>query len=181
MSFTYASADVLCVKNKVAVVSGRVNFKNNIKRVSGTTCPARHTQLLDLTNLVGETGNLPNAAAGKTFTGTFSTGGTSAAIGDWSSDTINFPTKLSSNPTPHIIEVGGAATIECPGTYIDPQAIAGHLCIYVGDSSNVTGHSIWSPTTHTSAQASVYGAAIYAYADSINQFYSWGTWALTTN
>jgi hypothetical protein len=181
LSASVVFADVLCVKNKVGVLQDAINLKKNLKRVTGNTCPAKHTLLMDLSNLVGETGNLPKAATGKTFTGTFSTGGRATAIGDWLSDSINFPTQLANAPVPHVIEDGGLPTTECPGTFSNPSALAGHLCIYVSYQDGVANHTVWSPTTSNSDEASVYGAAIYSYATGAGRFYSWGTWAVTTN
>ncbi len=181
LSSSFVSADVICVKNKVPLVNGEISLKRSVKRVTSSTCPGRHTFLMDLSNLVGETGDLPAAASGKTFSGTFATGGTATGVGDFSSDSITFPTKLASDPIPHVVEFGGPATTECPGSFSIPQALAGHLCIYVGDRSNVENHRIWDPISSNGEDASIYGAAMYAYATGAGRFYSWGTWAVTTN
>ena len=65
-----------------------------------------------------------------------------AARGSWSvwmepfvvttTESISFGIELPSAPTGHVIHDGDPPTADCPGTFDDPQASPGHLCVYEG-------------------------------------------------
>lgn len=51
---------------------------------------------------------------------------------------ISFPLRYPGEPEFHVLNEGEASTTECPGSASNPQAQAGHLCIYVaGTPQNI--------------------------------------------
>ncbi len=50
---------------------------------------------------------------------------------------ISFPLRLSENPTGHYLVSSDQPTAECPGTYFDPDAAPGNLCVYSFITSNL--------------------------------------------
>lgn len=120
--------------------------------------------------------------SGRTLRGEFGITGTGVTnnYGD-----ISFGFRLASDPTPNVIEEGGASTAACPGTATDPEAAPGNLCIYVGSTGNVgtdpddigvfTGDGVdCCPNTDR------YGAVLYATSvTQANEMHAYGTWAVT--
>ena len=68
-----------------------------------------------------------------------------AARGSWAvwmeekvlaaAESISFGIELTAAPTGHVILDGDTPPAECPGTFDDPQAAPGHLCVYEGSGS----------------------------------------------
>ena len=79
------------------------------------------------------TGNLPG---GVTLRGNYSVAQTGST--DFVTDSIMFNLRLSVPPVVHYINVGAPVPAECPGTLADPQAAAGHLCVFEGNATNTT-------------------------------------------
>jgi len=133
----------------------------------------------------GPAGPFPSSlAAGQTLTGTWVAGGQAAASGDVAVTQISFPFPLASAPTPNVIASGGGSTAACPGTYANPQATSGNLCVYeavalnvaaittgkIGDPANSSG-----PTDATSR----FGVTVVADSSGSGGFVDAGTWAVT--
>jgi hypothetical protein len=128
----------------------------------------------------GAPGPFPDgdAPSGKTFRGAFAVRGVEISV-DPAYSNISFSFTLASAPTTHYINEGVAPPAQCPGTVTNPQAQAGHLCVYEQDGSNLGTRALFDPTTGTNGQASRYGAVIFARALGAGTFYAWGTWAVT--
>lgn len=172
------SADVVCVRKKVSVANGRINLGRSVNKVSGSSCPSNSKLIADLSGLPNEAGDIPAAAAGKLFTGSFATGGTAGTGTEYSGGVITFPASLSGTLPAHVIEFGGSPTAECPGTFSVPDAAPGHLCVYVSFQDNVTVHTVYGTIDSYSGESSRLGAGVYSYATAAGPFYSWGTWAV---
>lgn len=96
-------------------------------------------------------------------------------------DSISFGNALPAAPVAHWIAEGATPPAECPGSYTNPQALPGHLCIYETDGNNISFRLvIRGDSPSADGKASPWGAAIYIYAATIPSLtYSWGTWAVT--
>ncbi len=112
-------------------------------------------------------GTLPS---GKTIRGTFNIGGTAASGGAVAVDDISFGFGFASAPVAHYV---GTANANCPGTYLAPEALPGHLCIYSGDKTNTPGLGINLGTKP-------YGATVYVASSGSGTFYDIGSWAATS-
>ena len=92
-----------------------------------------------------------------------------------------FNLRLSVPPVVHYINVSAPVPAECPGTLTDPQAAAGHLCVYEGNATNTTNRGVFNTETPSGSIgfASREGAGIFMYPASATQAYIWGSWAVT--
>jgi hypothetical protein len=123
-------------------------------------------------------GQLPS---GSTVRGAYSVGGTAAAAGGLTIDSISFGFQLATAPTVHFIAAAAPAPPSCPGTAAAPEASPGHLCIYEAKRINVAAAGPIDPVTGTGTSDSVraYGAAVLAKADAAGTVFSGGAWAVT--
>ena len=124
-------------------------------------------------------GDLPT---GKTIRGTYALGAGSTDSFAWGH--ISFGFVLASAPAPHWIAAGANPPAECPGTVANPQAQAGHLCVYedAGGFGNVGPRWIFSPTLPGGPQdqTSRYGAGLFmTRGAAASDFWSYGSWAVT--
>jgi collagen type II alpha len=154
-----------------------------IKQLKGNRGPAGQrgpTGAQGVQGIQGPPGPYPDQMpAGKTARGTWAMYGTDAGI---LMTQISFGFRLSAAPTSHIIPVGGPSPPECPGTVTNPQAAAGHLCVYEGDVANVssvvtcdTTLGGCGPPGTTNAE----GAGVVGYPAAAGAAYMIGTWAAT--
>jgi hypothetical protein len=96
-------------------------------------------------------------------------------------DAISFTLRLSAPPVAHYINVGAASPPECPGTVTNPQAAAGHLCVYEANGTNGSRGVVDMETAGgTLNQASREGAGIYLIPSNTSHAYIWGSWAVTS-
>jgi hypothetical protein len=109
--------------------------------------------------------------SGKTVRGSYSLGGTAAVGNDLASTAISFGFRLAAEPTPHLIRMGSPAPAECPGSFAQPEASPGHLCIYEDSLTNTQGIS---PNS-----VEPVGATIFIRSNAAGDFFSFGTWAAT--
>ena len=82
----------------------------------------------------------------------------------------------------HWIAAGQPSTPECPGTIAEPDAAAGHLCVYERFASNVGGRFFLDPRNFTVRSTSFedgFGLVI-SNTTSGTSYVSTGSWALTT-
>jgi hypothetical protein len=103
----------------------------------GLQGPKGTTGAQGVQGIQGPPGPFPDPLSpGHTLRGNYSTGagnGNGVTISG-----VSFGFRLSAAPTVHFITVGTTPPAQCPGTVTDPQASAGHLCIYEGTQINVT-------------------------------------------
>lgn len=117
--------------------------------------------------------------SGKTLRGRFEAGDGSPPnnVNDVASEAISFGAQLPT-PPPRTIVMNQPAPPQCPGTVADPQAAAGHLCIFVGDRvaiSSVETISDNGAIGGTTRQ----GAGIYVISATTGIFGARGSWAVT--
>jgi hypothetical protein len=95
---------------------------------------------------------------------------------------ISFTLRLGVAPAVHYINVGDPSPAECPGSPTDPQALAGNLCVYEGNATNVTSRGVFNAETPggTLGAASREGAGIYIFPTAASHAYVWGSWAVTS-
>jgi hypothetical protein len=115
----------------------------------------------------------------KTIQGNYAAGLQAANTNDDGWDSISFGFELASAPQEHFIAAGGAATPQCPGSAVNPQAAPGHLCVYESVSSNRGSVVIFTGTTGAVNQASKWGAGVWLIPAAAGNAYSYGTWAVT--
>ena len=130
----------------------------------------------------GPPGPFPDPLApGKTVRGSYAVTEAGAAAGNYMIDGISFGFRMSAAPAPHMLQAGSPPSAECPGTAADPQAAAGHLCVYESGSGNVAEAGVCNPASGgcSIGSANTQGAAVYAYATAAGQAYEMGTWAAT--
>jgi hypothetical protein len=94
---------------------------------------------------------------------------------------VSFAYPLSFNPVGHILNPGQKTTA-CPGTVRNPQAKAGHLCLYEGGNWNIGPVTFLDPRKQGAVGISKWGFILNASATNtgIVASFDWhGTWAVT--
>jgi Collagen triple helix repeat (20 copies) len=103
-----------------------------------------------------------------TLRGDFNVDQLATANGQISGSAISFGFSLAAPPT--VEKVGNTPTTNCPGSFEDPRAAAGYLCLYRRTESNVT--SVGVNTTR-------FGADLTVVATTTGRFFYEGDWAVT--
>jgi hypothetical protein len=118
---------------------------------------------------------------GKTLRGDWAIAGAATAVGQVFLGGVPFSFTLPTAPAVHYILAGGVPPAQCPGTAANPQAAAGHLCIYEQNTTNTTNRGEFGPSTPGGGfnVASKEGFGVYAYSDAAGQVWNWGTYAVT--
>jgi hypothetical protein len=132
----------------------------------------------------GDPGPFVNAVPpGSTLRGTWVVADTAAAAGEASESSVEFPFALASAPTVHFIGDATSPPAECPGSVSDPQAAAGHLCVYQSTVHvNVTGTAIFNPLVDTAsgaAKSSRFGFSMRTTSSGNGALRTTGSWAVT--
>lgn len=134
----------------------------------------------------GETGTKGEAGpfvttvpSGKTLTGSFAVSEEATGASQIARADTSFVFPLSSDPTSHVITVGGTPTTECPGSVESPQAQAGDLCVYAAQEINLSaGIEVSNPTSGASG-ASKFGWYARISSSGTGPTRALGTWAVT--
>jgi hypothetical protein len=108
---------------------------------------------------------------GKTIYGDFYIVGEAQAAGDFSGNQIHFIYRFQALPAFHYILVGGVPPAACPGTFANPQANPGNVCIYEEGALNVSARGIDQPETT--------GTGLFHAATAAGSTVTWGAWAAT--
>lgn len=116
-------------------------------------------------------------AAGSTLRGTFWMGGSAAAGFDIVTSEISFGHTFAAAPTAHFIQQGGTPPAECPGTHDNPQAAAGHLCVYERSVINGGVRDVNGPVGDGTTYS--FGARLFLRSAAAGDYWSMGTWAAT--
>ncbi len=82
-----------------------------------------------------------------------------------------------SAPVANIIPFGGPPTVNCPGSFANPQALPGQLCLYERQRSNVSYRVFDSSTAFDVGDTT--GAHIFAVAVESGGVSATGVWAVT--
>src|SRR4029453_10078544 len=110
-------------------------------------------------------------ASGVTMTGHFAASGVAMVAFQRADGAISFPVPFAIAPTPHIILPGGASTAAWPGSFANPQAAPGPLCLCEAERFNVapgecvvTGNSLCDHATE-------HGGIFHMLAGGIGNFF----------
>jgi hypothetical protein len=115
---------------------------------------------------------------GKTLRGAYYVLGTASAANQDDGSGYSFQYTLASAPAAHLVAAGATAPPECPGTAAQPEAQAGHLCVY--EAARVNGTvEVLRPDTG-SAGSSEEGFLVGIRSAASGDFYSRGSWAVTS-
>ena len=101
-------------------------------------------------------------------------------------DSISFGFRLSGPPQGHFIKLGDTPPAECPGTFSQPEAAPGHLCVYQSYAQNILGTPHVCDTAQGRCDVGNFpgtttdGAAVYATVASNGSWLTQGTWAVTS-
>jgi hypothetical protein len=121
-----------------------------------------------------------NETAIKTIQGDYAGGAAGAAgAGNSAWEGISWGFDFGTAPSEHYIPEGGTPPAECPGSALNPAAAPGHLCIYETSGANSTVIP-FTGTNGGTNQASRWGAALWIISDGAGDFWSYGTWAVTS-
>ena len=133
------------------------------------------------TGAQGVPGPFPNPLpSGQTLRGSYELVDGNAAPGERYATSVSFlPNLPTGTYTAHYINVGAAPPAQCPGTAANPQAQAGHLCIYE-TSANKGSVTIVDTKNPATGRASELGFGIWLTATGAGGD-NWmrGTWAVT--
>lgn len=118
-----------------------------------------------------------NLPAGKTVRGTYQMGATAAAAFNLATSEISFGWRFAAAPIPHFIRLGQTPPAACPGTFRNPAARRGHLCVYEDFNENAGVRNV----TTGAGDGTTYrfGAAMFIRSLAAGDFTSEGTWAAT--
>jgi hypothetical protein len=122
--------------------------------------------------------------SGTTLHGSYGVDFTAANGSDRGTSAFSFGVTLAAAPTPHFLVAGAIPTADCPGSPANPQAAAGHLCVYEAQEVNVNSACIFNTSQHTCTPAGTpapdsFGAAILIFANASGNTRSYGSWAVT--
>jgi hypothetical protein len=174
-----------------AVIHGCYATRDGALRVidtsAGESCTKKETPLdwnqtgptgaTGSTGVTGPAGPFPTTLpSGKTLTGDYRT--SRSTDGDYADDTQSFAFPLSSSPAVHFIGIGATPPAECPGSFSNPQASPGNLCVYaaLGETSP-TAVFIVDPESNIGPGASPRGFTVVM--DAAPDSFSTGSWAVT--
>lgn len=124
-------------------------------------------------------GNLP---ARKTIRGTYGIGDSENAANEFKSTYVSFPFQLAAAPTPHFIPLGSTPPAQCPGKESNPQAAAGHLCVYESFQQNQAAPPIvFDPVSALGNRADRWGFAVTVKGGTTLDapVITYGSWAVT--
>jgi hypothetical protein len=94
---------------------------------------------------------------------------------------VSFGVQLASAPVAHYLNAGSPSTTECPGSSTNPQALAGHLCLYEDNvSAAITGRCILSGNGNSCGNAGRWGFIFSGTVAGAVSGHVWGTWAVTS-
>ncbi len=115
-----------------------------------------------------------------TLKGVYSSGFNAVGAGAFQASQFSFGRTLPSAPTAvqaNIIPFGGPPTTNCPGTFANPQALPGQLCLYERSRQNAT-YQI-ADSAGTLSLADPFGAHLFVVADGVGGVAIAGAWAVT--
>lgn len=108
--------------------------------------------------------------------GSYMTGGTTTAAGEFLQESISYGVTLSAAPTVHFIAMGAAVPAGCSGTAAAPDALPGHLCVF--ESANLNHGAVGIYQITGGAGSSTMGAILTGSNAAAGQAYSAGSWAV---
>jgi hypothetical protein len=122
------------------------------------------------------TGALPSKA---TLRGVYNVDFVAAGADEIQGGSFNFPLRLPSVPTVHLLPVGSPPTATCPGSVTNPQATPGSLCVYQNAIENSTNFAICNQDCIPNPSAERDGALLYLHSTAAGRVDAFGSWAVT--
>lgn len=116
------------------------------------------------------------APVGVTLTGMWAFDYVSGGAGGDYGSAIDFQTELPSEPVPVFSETGGSVA-HCPGTYEQPAAAPGYICLYKNGGGGLDFGTLYSFSNGNRGLGYRFNATASAAGEDI---YANGTWAVTT-
>jgi hypothetical protein len=141
----------------------------------GLFCPGNPVRRQEMAVFIVKAQFPPTVPAGVTITGHFAASGANATRAEGA---ISFSVPFAAAPTPHIILPGGAPTANCPGSFSNPQAAPGQLCLYESQRINVGGECVYTGLSLCNV-ATEHGGILYVPPAAAGTFFVEGTWAAT--
>lgn len=119
--------------------------------------------------------------SGSTLRGYFTVTYSATAASQHMNSPISFGLPLAAEPVAHFIAANTTPPAGCPGSVNDPQAAAGHLCVYESDSSGSTIAASYPMICATGwcPHSTRWGAEVHVLSSSAGIIYTRGTWAVT--
>jgi hypothetical protein len=120
--------------------------------------------------------------SGKTLRGVWAVDYIATAGSQYAFPYASFALRLASTPAApfaNIIDVGGSATANCPGTVTNPAAAAGQLCVYAARATNCTFQCIGNASGTSCNAADPFGFLISLRSSAAGGVVCNGTWAVT--
>jgi hypothetical protein len=128
--------------------------------------------------------NPPSPATGArrriTLKGVYSSGFTAAGANAFQATQFSFGRTLPEAPlapVANIIPFGGPPTTNCPGTFANPQALPGQLCLYERSKANASYQV--ADAAAVLGVADTLGAHLFVVAEGAGGVAIAGTWAVT--
>jgi hypothetical protein len=147
-----------------------------LRGIQGATGATGAAGATGATGAKGDPGPFPGTLpSGQTIRGVWVALNQATAVSEETQVPISFGFQLASAPTRHYINVGAAAPPECPGSGANPQAQAGHLCLYETFNSNVTANRGVQAVSDPKS-----GAEVFIHATAAGEYFTFGSWAVTS-
>ncbi len=155
--------------------------KLNLSRL-GTVPSANHANSADNATNAAAAGSAGNAtglagplASGQTLRGTFGLGGHIGPTTDFvQEEGITFQLPLASAPALNFVGPAGAPTAQCPGSYTNPTAAPGQICLYAVNQTGASGVGTLALTPNK------FGVIVFPTGVAANTNYEVdGNWAVT--
>ncbi len=152
--------------------------KINLSKL-GTVPSANHANSATSAAAAGSAGNATGLAgplaSGQTLTGTFGLGGHIGPVSDFvQEEGITFQIPLASAPALNYVAPSGPATAHCPGSFSNPTATPGQICLYAVNQTGASGVGTLALTPNK------FGVIVFPTGVAANTNYEVdGNWAVT--
>jgi hypothetical protein len=120
---------------------------------------------------------LTTLPSGKTLRGGWGFGYGPSATDRVTEGPISFQVPLTISPTVEIVQAGGSPTEHCAGTFTDPTAAPGFLCIYTAFVNG--GGPLGTYALADGSDDYRFGAEVYFFSNGDTIAEASGTWAVT--
>ena len=151
------------------------------KGETGSQGPAGPTGPQGPAGINGTTGFVKTLPKGESLKGEWSLAGVASAASQLFETSVTYAFPLGSAPIVHYISPGEElAPLGCTGSFEEPGAEEGNLCVFGSTQLNSSGHpSIVDTFTGAIEAASPYGFSVGALSAAGGQLVARGTWAVT--